>query len=115
MPTSDNPSSETLYLGIDVGGTNIKAGVVTESGRPLAKASLPTHAERGIEHGLDVIYRAAEAALASAGLSLAQIQAVGLATPGTMDIPGGWLLEPPNLPRWRHVPIRDKVADRFEK
>jgi glucokinase len=115
MPTSDSPSSETLYLGIDVGGTNIKAGVVTASGRPLAKASLPTHAERGIEHGLDVIHRAAEAALETAGLSLAQIQAVGLATPGTMDIPGGWLLEPPNLPGWWHVPIRDKVAARFDK
>jgi len=115
MPSSDTPSSATFYLGIDVGGTNIKAGIVTDSGRPLAKASLPTHAERGIVHGLDVIHRAAEAALSNAGLSLGQIQAIGLATPGTMDIPGGWLLEPPNLPGWWHVPIRDMVAERFAK
>ena len=115
MPTSDHSNSEALYLGIDVGGTNIKAGIVTGSGKPMAKASLPTHAERGIEHGLGVIYATAEAALASAGLTLEQIQAVGLATPGTMDIPGGWLLEPPNLPGWWHVPIRDKVGAHFQK
>jgi glucokinase len=115
MPTSDNSTSETLYLGIDVGGTNIKAGIVTGAGKPLAKASLPTHAERGLEYGLDVIQRTAEAALRDAGVELAQIRAVGLATPGTMDIPGGWLIEPPNLPGWWHVPIRDKVAARFDK
>jgi glucokinase len=115
MPTSDNPSLEALYVGIDVGGTNIKAGIVTASGKPLAKASLPTHAERGIEHGLEVISHTVEAALASARLALSQIEAIGLATPGTMDIPGGLLLEPPNLPGWWHVPIRDKVAAIFKK
>jgi glucokinase len=115
MPTSDNPSSETFYLGIDVGGTNIKTGVVTGAGEPLAKVSLPTYADRGIEHGLGVIYRTVEMALASAKLELAQIQAIGLATPGTMDIPGGWLLEPPNLPGWWHFPIRDTVGAHFQK
>ncbi|HET6328144.1 MAG TPA: ROK family protein [Planctomycetaceae bacterium] len=115
MPKSDNPSSEALYVGIDVGGTNIKAGIVTGSGKPLAKASLPTHADRGVDYGLDVIQRTVEAALANAKLELSQIEAIGLATPGTMDIPGGWLLEPPNLPGWWHVPIRDKVAAQFKK
>jgi len=115
MPTSVIPRSETFYLGIDVGGTNIKAGIVTDVGSPVAKASLPTHADRGIEHGLEVIFRTVEAALANGKLDLAQIQAIGLATPGTMDIPGGWLLEPPNLPGWWHVPIRDKVGAHFQK
>jgi glucokinase len=115
MPNSATPGSETYYLGIDVGGTNIKAGIVTEKGVPVAKASLPTHADRGIEHGLEVIYRTVEAALANAKLKLPQIRAIGLATPGTMDIPGGWLLEPPNLPGWWHVPIRDKVGTHFQK
>jgi glucokinase len=115
MPTSDNPSAEALYLGIDVGGTNIKAGIVTGTGKPIAKASLPTHADRGIQHGLTVIYATVAAALAKAKLELAQIQAIGLATPGTMDIPGGWLLEPPNLPGWWHFPVRDTVGAHFQK
>jgi glucokinase len=114
-PASEAPHSDAFYLGIDVGGTNIKAGVVTETGQTLAKASLPTHADRGIQHGLTVIYRTAELALSNAKLELSDIQAVGLATPGTMDIPGGWLLEPPNLPGWWHFPIRDTVQSHFQK
>jgi glucokinase len=107
--------SEPIYVGIDVGGTNIKTGIVTHSGKSLAKTSLPTEAERGIQHGLGVIYRTVELALADARLSLADVHAIGLATPGTMDIPGGWLLEPPNLPGWWNFPIRDTVGEHFKK
>jgi glucokinase len=112
----NNPGiSEPIYVGIDVGGTNIKTGIVTHSGKSLAKTSLPTEAERGIQHGLGVIYRTVELALAEARLSLADVYAIGLATPGTMDIPGGWLLEPPNLPGWWNFPIRDTVGEHFKK
>ena len=106
---------EPIYVGIDVGGTNIKAGIVTHSGKSLAKTSLPTEAERGIQHGLTVIYRTVEMAVASAGLTPGDVHAIGLATPGTMDIPGGWLLEPPNLPGWWNFPIRDTVGEHFQK
>ncbi len=108
-------SRQPIYVGIDVGGTNIKAGVVTHGGTPLAKASFPTQAEKGIQHGLETIDRCVDAALAQAQLSRNDVHAVGLATPGTMDIPGGWLLEPPNLPGWWNFPIRDTVAERLGK
>ena len=106
---------EPIYVGIDVGGTNIKAGIVTHSGKSLARTSLPTEAECGIQHGLTVIYRTVEMAVASAGLTPGDVHAIGLATPGTMDIPGGWLLEPPNLPGWWNFPIRDTVGQHFQK
>jgi glucokinase len=112
---SQGIAAEAIYVGIDVGGTNIKAGIVTHSGRSIGKASLPTEADRGFEHGLTVIEGAVAAVLADAGLSLEDVLAVGLATPGTMDIPGGWLLEPPNLPLWWHVPIRDIVGRKLGK
>lgn len=112
---SNNQAREPVYVGIDVGGTNIKAGIVTHSGRTLGKASFPTGAEQGIEHGLAVIYQTVETALTQADLALNGIQSIGLATPGTMDIPGGWLLEPPNLPGWWNFPIRDTVGKHFDK
>jgi glucokinase len=112
---SNNADREPIYVGIDVGGTNIKVGIVTHAGKSLAKASLPTEAEKGIQHGLSVIYRTVELALKNAGLSLDEIHSVGLATPGTMDIPGGWLLEPPNLPGWWNFPIRDTVGEHLKK
>jgi glucokinase len=106
---------EPIYVGIDVGGTNIKTGIVTHSGKSLTKTTLPTEAERGIQHGLGVIYGTVELALSQAKLSLSDVEAIGLATPGTMDIPGGWLLEPPNLPGWWNFPIRDTVGEHFKK
>lgn len=106
---------ETCYVGIDVGGTNIKAGVVTAAGRGLSRVSVATQADRGADQGIANIVRAARQAVADAGLSWDAVAAVGLATPGTMDIPAGLLLDPPNLPGWHNVPIRQRVAEELQK
>ena len=45
------------------------------------------------------------------GSSPADIARVGLGAPGTMDIPAGMLLDPPNLPGWIDFPLRDRVAE----
>jgi glucokinase len=95
VQTADVPASETYYLGIDVGGTNIKVGVVTGEGKSLSKVSVPTDPEHGPDAGVVSIGLAAEKALAASGKTLDQIRAVGLATPGTMDIPAGMILERP--------------------
>ncbi|HBH51473.1 MAG TPA: sugar kinase [Planctomycetaceae bacterium] len=111
-----NTSTRTppFYLGVDLGGTNIKVGVVDDAGHPLSKTSLPTEPKRGPEAGLETMAAAGQQALAQAGLSWGNIRGVGLATPGTMDIPAGLLLEPPNLgPLWYNYPIRDRLAERL--
>lgn len=108
-------ASETYYLGVDVGGTNIKVGVVTGAGVSLSKVSVPTEPEHGPDAGVESIRRAAEQALLKSGRTFEEIRAVGLATPGTMDIPAGMLLEPPNLASWSNFPIRQRVAERLGK
>ncbi len=104
-----------FYLGIDLGGTNIKAGVVDDAGRPASSVSLETRAARGPEVGLATLDRAGRLAVAGSGLSWDDVASVGLGTPGTMDIQAGLLLEPPNLPGWDNLPIRDLLADRLGK
>lgn len=110
---SDNSTSGPYYVGIDLGGTNVKSGVVTDSGESLSYQSVPTDASAGPETGVHNIVRCAEAAVEASGLSWRDIQAIGLATPGTMDIPAGKLVDPPNLPGWNDLPIRELVAERF--
>ncbi len=104
-----------LFLGLDLGGTNVKAGVVDDSGHVVSSVSVSTDAVRGPDHGVDQIVKAGFAAVLEAHLSMGQICAVGLATPGTMDIPGGMLLNPPNLPGWDNFPIRDRVASQLKR
>ncbi len=103
-----------FYVGIDVGGTNIKAGVVDDEGRSLSHVSAPTEAARGPQIGLENIARAAEHAISQSGLKQGALRGVGLATPGTMDIPAGYLIDPPNLPGWINFPIRDLLAQRLQ-
>jgi glucokinase len=103
-----------LYVGLDVGGTTMKAGVVDDVGKALASVSLPTEAHRGQEFGLERMCEAIRQAVVAAGLKMGDISAIGVATPGTMDIPGGLILDPPNLKPWRNVPVRDHVQKVFK-
>src|SRR5438067_13075961 len=97
-------SATPLFVGLDVGGTTMKAGVVDDAGRPLtAPVSLPTEPHRGQEHGLATMAETIRRAVAAAGLTLDRVAAVGVATPGSMDIPAGVILDPPNLKPWRNV------------
>lgn len=102
-----------FYVGVDLGGTNIRAGVVTDQGSTVSYSTLPTEAEKGPDRGILTICTLVERVVADAGLDMDDIRAIGLATPGTMDIPAGMLIDPPNLPGWQNVPIRKRVAERF--
>ncbi len=104
------------FLGIDVGGTNIKAGVVAAAGSPLSQAAkVGTDAAEGPAAGLANIEAAARQAVDAAGLTLDRIHSVGLVTPGPMDLKTGVLLTPANLPLWHDLPIRAEVARRLGK
>jgi glucokinase len=54
------------------------------------------------------------AAVAAANLGMDQIAAIGVATPGTMDMPAGLILDPPNLKPWQNVPVRQYIHDTFQ-
>ena len=99
-----------LFLGIDVGGTNIKLGVVDDLGRTLALTKVATLEEEGPEAAILRARAATDAMLRGIELGRSDLSAIGLATPGTMDIPRGMLLEPHNLPHWYNFPIKERVS-----
>jgi glucokinase len=105
--------AETYYVGLDVGGTTMKAGVVDDAGRALSAVSLPTEARRGQDFGLARMCQTIRAAVDETGLGLRQVGAIGVATPGTMDIPAGIILDPPNLRPWQNVPVQRHVQQEF--
>ncbi len=101
---------EKYYIGVDLGGTNIKAGMVTTKPKVIVKTSIPTEAEKGPEHVLDRIADAAENVRKRSGLSRDLIGGIGVGSPGTLDIAAGVVLFPPNLTGWRNVPLVEHVA-----
>jgi glucokinase len=92
----------------------MKAGVVDDNGQPHSSVSLATEAHLGQEFGLERMCETIRQAIAAAGVGQEQIAAIGVATPGTMDIPAGIILDPPNLKPWRNVPVRQYVQDKFQ-
>ncbi len=77
------------YIGIDLGGTNIKAGVVSEDFEIVAKATCKTNLPRPAEDICKDMAAVALEAVDKAGLSLDDIEAVGIGTPGTANSADG--------------------------
>ena len=73
------------YLGIDLGGTNIAAGVVDEALTVLAKHSIPTGAHRPFEAVVADMALAATEAVQKAGLRINQFTSLGVGTPGCVN------------------------------
>ncbi len=103
---------EKYYIGVDLGGTNIKAGMVTDRGKVIVKTSLPTEADKGPDYILDRICEAVENVRRRSGLHKEHIGGVGVGSPGTLDIKSGVVLYPPNLPGWRNVAVIEYVTNK---
>jgi glucokinase len=99
-----------LFVGIDVGGTSIKLGLLDNRGRTLAYHSIPTEQDRGAEDSVVRLAQGVEQLIAKAGTEKSAVARIGLATPGPMDIAAGMILRPGNLPGWWDFPIREALA-----
>jgi glucokinase len=100
-------------IGIDLGGTKIEMGLVDPQDRIIERHRLPTGADQGPEAVVERI--AGGVARLKAALPRGQrIAALGLCSPGPLDHETGMLLDPPNLPRLHHTPLRQMLVDRLD-
>lgn len=79
----------SYYVGIDLGGTNIAAGVVDEKFRIIARSKLKTNRELSGDEVIRCCAEAARLAVENAGLKMENISAVGLGSPGTVNCETG--------------------------
>lgn len=97
------------YLGIDLGGTNVAAGVVNDKFEIIAKASVPTEAEKGTDTIVRNIAAAAERAVKNAGLTMDDVDSIGIGSPGAIDPKNGVVDFAGNL-GFDHTPLAKLVA-----
>jgi glucokinase len=98
-------------VGIDLGGTYIKAGLTDENGIILKKQQFPTLGEK---NNRDVVLKqmetAVDFALKDAG---GEIAGIGIGTPGVVDNEGV-VFTAPNLPGWDNLPLKQIFTDKYK-
>src|SRR3989337_601669 len=100
-------------IGVDIGGTNIKYGMVSSSGRILACGIIPSCKTSGKKGVLRNLRKGIDSLLVSAKQSKFKINSIGIGVPGTVDVPKGKIIGiPPNLPFMADFSLR-KYLRRF--
>lgn len=99
------------FVGVDIGGTKVAAGLVNSNGEILFKTRNPMKASGSAEEGLSAVCQAIDTVLAAS--RGAQISSIGLSAPGTVDIETGTVLNPSNLPCWRNYPLAEAIRNAY--
>lgn len=100
-------------IGIDLGGTNLKAGIVDTDGKILHRLSTKTNSHADSQIISNQILLLIAEIIQGARIKESDMIGVGLGSPGLVDKRGETVLFSPNLPRWRNIPIKRIVAERF--
>src|SRR5438093_839675 len=102
-----------LYGAIDLGGTKLRAIVADLDGNVLGEIIRPSEADEGPEPVIARMIETLEAAAGKAGVSASQLRAVGVASPGALDLVHGLVFEAPQLPGWDGVPLVEIMSKRL--
>jgi len=99
------------YVGIDLGGTNLKAGLLDAQANIKSKFSIPTGIERGRDQVVKNIIDAAKRAITESGINRNQVRGIGIGSPGPLSHRKGLIINPGNLPCLANTPIRQIVTE----
>lgn len=99
------------YVGIDLGGTFVKGGVVDEQGNILYQDKVPTEREKGAQKVIDNMARLVEMVLQGANVAKAQTVGIGVGVPGMIDSKAGVVIYTNNLD-WHDIPLAKEMEKR---
>ncbi|MCF0136232.1 MAG: ROK family glucokinase [Lachnospiraceae bacterium] len=102
-----------LNVGVDLGGTTIKAGVVNEQGQIIKQKAIPTGAERSCRAVVEDMADLVLEIVAEAGYSMDEVASVGIGSPGAIDPVNGLVVFAANFADFRNVPIVDIMKEKI--
>ena len=97
------------FIGVDVGGTKVAAGLVDSSGNVLSMTRTPMKANGTAQEGLDSVRKAVDTLLRDSDSG--DVRAIGICSPGPLDPFTGVVINPPNLPCWHGFPLADALRE----
>ncbi|MFC1967079.1 ROK family protein [Chloroflexota bacterium] len=102
-----------LALGIDLGGTKILTAVIDDEGNLLSREHSITPASEGPEAVVRAVLKSTEHSLQQAGVSVKDVEAIGIGAPGLSNPETGILYTSPHLPGWRDAPLRNIIEQKL--
>ena len=100
------------YIGIDLGGTFIKGGIVDDGGEIIVSDKLPTQADEGASKVAENIVNLAKMLLEKAGMQVSDMQGLGMGVPGTIDGKEGVVVYANNL-GWENFALGKEIEKRL--
>ena len=100
-----------VIIGVDLGGTRLRAGRLDLQLNILERCEMLTQAEEGLEATLHRIKDIIRKVLPD---DLSTLKGIGISVPGPCNPETGVVVAPPNLPGWRDVPLRQILQDEFD-
>ncbi len=101
-------------IGVDIGGTSVKLGVVDRHGKTLFRSSFLTRAKPGRNKMLAILAGQVRALKALAVRSGHRVAGVGIGAPGPIDVERGLVYFFPNIPGWKNVPLKALLQRRLK-
>lgn len=99
------------YIGVDLGGTNMRCLVTDADARVLSRSSEPTLPLQGVDSVLRRMGEAITRTVADAGLTAADVAAGAVAVPGPVDSRAGVIHSAPNMPNWNSIPVAARIRE----
>ncbi len=100
-------------IGIDLGGTNIKVGIIDEKGIIIIKDKIPAKRERSYQEIVEDMAKLAIKLTQISGISLKQIESIGIGLPGNIDCDAGTIIYANNFP-FINAPIREEIKKHID-
>jgi glucokinase len=101
-------SGDGHFIGVDVGGTKVAAGLVNAAGEITCQTRTPMVASDAAA-GLAAVITAIDS-VRKAACQSEPISGIGICAPGPLDPRTGVVINPPNLPGWRNFPLAAEVS-----
>src|SRR5215471_4785502 len=111
MPSKATQSN--LFVGVDVGGTKVAAGIVDAQGRILERTRGHMNCRSTDKEGMRSVISAIDSLFAKDPLFRKQVHSIGICAPGPLDPRTGVVINPPNVPCWRDFPLVDEVSKHY--
>ncbi|NLZ54617.1 MAG: ROK family protein [Thermoanaerobacteraceae bacterium] len=103
-----------FVIGLDLGGTKIATCLMDKSGSIVKKVTVPTLAIEGPDAVISRMKSSVYEVMKQANVKKKDIVAMGVGSPGPLDAKNGVIKNPPNLPGWVEVPLRDELYNEFK-